>query len=446
MFGTSGIRGPVGETVTGQLALDLGRALGSMADRIVVGRDARTSGSALEWAAIAGAQEAGSEVVSLGIESTPTVARAVDWYDSSAGLVVTASHNPPEDNGFKFWTRSGQAFGTDLTETLSRRIEDTAALTVPPAQMGSVRRVRDASRRHLEALPKGDCGSLSVVVDLGNGTGQLTVEALLARGCDVTAINAQRDGSFPGRPSEPTAANCTELSTIVGEGDADLGIAHDGDADRLMAVDETGRFVSGDELLTLFAIDALSTDGVVAAPVNASALVDTVVGELGGSVVRTAVGDGNVAAACAEPGVVFGGEPSGAWIWPTETLAPDAHYAACRLVDILASGGTLSDRIDSFPRFVTKRESIRSADGTTTVAAIADRVRERYDDVTELDGVRVDTADGWFLVRASGTEPLVRLTAEARTEQRATELLEESRALLEEVRSTRAESNESFST
>ncbi|APE95084.1 phosphopentomutase/phosphoglucosamine mutase [Halodesulfurarchaeum formicicum] len=446
MFGTSGIRGPVGETVTGQLALDLGRALGSMADRIVVGRDARTSGSALEWAAIAGAQEAGSEVVSLGIESTPTVARAVDWYDSSAGLVVTASHNPPEDNGFKFWTRSGQAFGPDLTATLSRRIEDTAALTVPPAQMGSVRRVRDASRRHLEALPKGDCGSLSVVVDLGNGTGQLTVEALLARGCDVTAINAQRDGSFPGRPSEPTAANCTELSTIVRDGDADLGIAHDGDADRLMAVDETGRFVSGDELLTLFAIDALSTDGVVAAPVNASALLDTVVGELGGSVVRTAVGDGNVAAACAEPGVVFGGEPSGAWIWPTETLAPDAHYAACRLVDILGRGGTLSDRTDSFPRFVTKRESVRSADGSAIVAAITDRVRERYDDVTELDGVRVDTADGWFLVRASGTEPLVRLTAEARTERRATELLEESRGLLDGVRSTQPKSNESFST
>jgi phosphoglucosamine mutase len=443
MFGTSGIRGPVGETVTGQLALDLGRALGSMTDRIVVGRDARTSGPALTRAAITGAQEVGTDVVYVGIESTPTVARAVDWYDAEAGLVVTASHNPPEDNGFKFWTRSGQAFGTELTETLSTLVEDTSALTVPPARMGSVRRIRDASRRHLEALPDGDCGPLSVVVDLGNGTGQLTVEALLALGCDVTAINAQRDGSFPGRPSEPTAANCADLSAVVADGAADLGIAHDGDADRLMAVDETGQFVSGDELLTLFAMEMLPNDVAVAAPVNASGLVDAVVGELGGSVVRTAVGDGNVAAACSEPGVVFGGEPSGAWIWPEETLAPDAHYAACRLVDIVASGSKLSDRIASFPRFVTRRESVHCEDGTAAIADVSDRVGERYDEVTALDGVRVDTADGWFLVRASGTEPLVRLTAEARTERRAAELLEEARALLGGARSTRSPPSES---
>lgn len=443
MFGTSGIRGPVGETVTGALALHLGRALGSMTDRVVVGRDARASGPTLQRAAIAGVQEAGSEVVSLGVESTPTVARAVDWYDAGAGLMVTASHNPPGDNGFKFWTRSGQAFGPDLTETLSERVEDTASLTVPPTEMGAMRLDRGASNRHLDALPDGDVESLPVVVDLGNGTGQLTVEALLALGCDVTTINAQQDGSFPGRPSEPTPANCTDLATVVADSDAELGIAHDGDADRLLAVDETGAFLSGDELLTLFSVEALPEDAKVAAPVNASALVDDVVQELGGSVVRTAVGDGNVAAACADSGVVFGGEPSGAWIWPDETLAPDAHYAACRLVDIVASGSPLSDRVASFPVYVTRRKSVRSEDGPATVAAVRDRVRDRYDDVTELDGVRVDTDDGWFLVRASGTEPLVRLTAEARTELRAEELLAESLGLLESVPSARTEPVES---
>jgi phosphoglucosamine mutase len=429
MFGTSGIRGPVGETVTGALALHLGRSLGSMADPVVVGRDARLSGPMLMRAAVAGIQEAGSDVLDVGIESTPTVARAVGWYGAAAGLVVTASHNPPADNGFKFWTASGKAFGADEMDAISSRVEDTEALTVPPEEMGSVRRVSDASQRHLEVLSGTDC-SISVVVDLGNGVGQLTLDALRARGCEVTALHEAQDGTFPGRPSEPTAANCAELSSVVAERDADLGLAHDGDADRLMAVDGTGRFLSGDELLALFALDSLSAGETVAAPVNASGLIDAIVEEVDGSVVRTAVGDGHVADACTKPGVVFGGEPSGAWIWPAETLAPDAHYAACRLIEIAERGPSLARRVSAFPEFVTERETIGSEDGSAVVEGLTDHVRERYAHVTEIDGIRVDTEDGWFLIRASGTEPLIRLTAEARTEPRAAELLAEAQRLL----------------
>jgi len=429
MFGTSGIRGPVGETVTGSLALDLGRGLGSMTDRIVVGRDPRESGDALARAAIAGAQEAGTDAVDLGVESTPTVARAVEWYDADAGLVVTASHNPPADNGFKFWTREGRAFDAEATGTLSTRVEDSGEATVPPPEMGSVSRVDDASRRHLDRLPTGDLDSLSVVVDVGNGAGGLTADALLALGCDVTTLDAQRDGSFPGRPSEPTAENCGTLTTVVAATGADLGVAHDGDADRTMAVDETGRFLTGDELLALFAGETVPAGADVAAPINASAVLDAVVEERGGSVVRTAVGDGHVAAACTDQGVAFGGEPSGAWIWPDEALCPDGHYAACRLAALVAAGPPLSDRVAALPTYVTKRESVRCGDKAAVVAEAESRTRSRYDDVTDLDGVRVDVDDGWFLVRASGTQPLVRLTAEARTERRAEELLAEAAAL-----------------
>ena len=272
IFGTSGIRGPVGDTVTGALALGLGRALGSLYDTAVVGRDARESGGALARAAIAGVQEAGGDVVDVGVESTPTVARSVAQYDADAGLVVTASHNPPADNGFKFWTRSGQAFGPELNRQLTDRVDDSSAVTVPPAEMGSVRRVGDAARCHLAQLPDGDLDPLSVVVDVGNGTGRLTADALVDRGCDVTTVDAQRDGSFPGRPSEPTPENCAVVAGVVADTDADLGIAHDGDADRLVAVDERGAFVTGDELLATFATESVTPGAAVAVPINASGL------------------------------------------------------------------------------------------------------------------------------------------------------------------------------
>ncbi|MFB6202848.1 MAG: phosphoglucosamine mutase [Halorhabdus sp.] len=425
MFGTSGIRGPVGDMVTGSLALDLGRALGSMSERLVVGRDARESGEALAGAAIAGAQEAGADVVDLGVESTPTIARSVAWYDADAGLDVTASHNPPTDNGFKVWTATGEAFDDAATSTLETRMADAASQTVSPAAMGTVTHAQDARRRHLKRLPDRDLDGLSVVVDVGNGTGGLTVDALLAQGCDVRTLDAQRDGSFPGRPSEPTPEHCALLSTVVAHTDADLGIAHDGDADRMMAVDETGQFVSGDELLAVFATETVPPGASVAAPINTSSLLESVLSETGGTVVRTAVGDGNVAAACREPSVAFGGEPSGAWIWPAEARCPDGHYAASRLAALVASGRPLSERVDAFPNYVTRRESFACERNDALLDAAESRIRDRYDEVSTLDGVRVDFETGWFLLRASGTEPLVRVTAEADTERRADELLDE---------------------
>lgn len=427
MFGTSGIRGPVGETITTELAVDVGRALGSMSPSIVVGRDARESGDMLARAAMAGAQEAGADIVDIGVESTPTVARSVSWYDASAGLMVTASHNPPPDNGFKFWTETGQAFGDADTAILSERITDGAQLSVEWDRVGKRTAVQDASRRHLDRLPDGDLSPLTVVLDLGNGVGQLTADALLKRGCTVRTLDAQRDGRFPGRPSEPTTENCSLLSNVVATTDADLGLAHDGDADRLMAVDERGRFIPGDELLALFAADATASGGTVAVPINASAMVEAVVERQGGTVTRTAVGDVNIATACETPEVVFGGEPSGAWIWPAETMCPDGHYAATRLAAMVSKGPTLSNRTDSLPSYVTKRESLECQTADEVLESVSTRVRDRYDDVSELDGIRVDLPDGWFLIRASGTQPLIRVTAEAESESRAADILAEAR-------------------
>jgi len=435
MFGTSGVRGPVGETVTGPVAIGLGRALGSMAGRIVVGRDARPGGDALARAAIAGAQEAGTEVVDVGIESTPTVARAVEWYDAEAGLVVTGSHNPPEDNGFKFWTRRGHAFGPHLNRMLVQGAAASDPPTVDPGAMGTVRAVEDAAERHLQRLPEADLGDRSVVVDVGHGTGRLTADALREMGCSVTTVDPHHGDAAAGRP---TADSCAVLSQVVVDTDADLGIAHDADADRTLAVDETGAFVSGDELLALFAIEMVPADARVAATINASSVVDAVVEQLGGSVVRTAVGDGPVGAACLADDVVFGGDPSGAWIWPDEALSPDGHYAACRLTEIVASGSPLSERVAALPDLITHRESVACDDPAAARSHVETQVRERHDAVTDVDGVRADLDGGWFLVRESGTEPLLRLTAEARTADRAAEIRTEARELVRDaLRATR---------
>jgi phosphoglucosamine mutase len=438
MFGTSGIRGPVGEEVTAELALSLGRALGVDADRVVVGRDARESGRLLADALTAGLRESGTDAVDLGFAATPTVARSVAHEGADAGAVVTASHNPPEDNGIKLWQPSGQAFDSALQDTISARVREGATDLQPWDALGerdrrdATDRPTDAHERHLAALVDAvDLEeSLSVVVDLGNGAGGITVDALQELGCHVETLNAQPDGSFPGRPSEPTAEHCETLAATVAVTDADVGIAHDGDADRMRAVAADGTYLSGDVTLALLARAAASEGDSVAAPVDTSLAVDDHLAAGGIDLVRTKVGDVYVAERASEPGVAFGGEPSGAWIWPAETLCPDGPLAACKIV-ALASERPLADRLADIETYPIRRGSVETAHKGRVMDRVRERVTDAYDDVTTLDGVRVSLGDAWFLLRASGTQPIVRITAEARDEERTEAVLAEARAHLD---------------
>ena len=433
MFGTSGIRGPVGDGVTAGLALRVGRALGAETDRAVVGRDARESGEVLVDALASGLRELGTDVVDLGVAATPTVARAVGWEGADAGVAVTASHNPPADNGLKLWQPSGQAYDAAGRGRIAERFEADDPDLRPWDHLGD-RTAVDATDRHVDALAAAvEPPELSVAVDLGNGAGRVTAEALLELGCDVETLNAQPDGRFPGRPSEPTAEHCTALAALVADGDHDLGIAHDGDADRTRAVAADGTFLSGDATLALLAAEAADPGERVAVPVDTSLAVEDHLESRDVAVTRTPVGDVHVAAAAAEPDVAFGGEPSGAWIWPDATLCPDGPLAAVRLA-AMAAAEPLASRLKALPSYPTRRANVEVDDRRATMAAVEERVRERYDDVGTLDGVRVETADGWFLVRASGTQPLVRLTAEARDADRAETLLAETRELVEKAR------------
>lgn len=429
MFGTSGVRGPVGETVTAELALEIGRALGVDTERVVVGRDARESGRAMVDALAAGLCESGTDVVDIGLAATPTLARAVGWMDADAGVAVTASHNPPADNGIKLWQPSGQAFDAAGRERIAERVE--AGETALAAWDGfGERTAGEAGNRHREALVGAVTldRELSVVVDIGNGVGGVTADALGELGCAVETLNAQPDGAFPGRPSEPTATHCESLATLVAETDADLGVAHDGDGDRMRAVDETGQFLSGDVLLAVFGREAARAGERVAVPVDTSLAVEDHLAAAGIDTVRTPVGDVYVAAAASESGVAFGGEPSGAWIWPDESLCPDGPLAACRLA-ALAAERPLSERADAVETYPLRRTSVEVEQREATMATVRERA-DRYEAVTTLDGVRVERGDAWFLVRASGTEPVVRITAEARDPDRLDDVFTEARRLL----------------
>ncbi|RLM53836.1 phosphoglucosamine mutase [Halobellus sp. Atlit-31R] len=445
MFGTSGIRGPVGDVVTADLALRVGRAVAPDAETVVLGRDARETGAVLADAASAGLRECGTDVIRLGVVSTPTLARSVEWFDADAGMGITASHNPAPDNGIKLWNRSGQAFTPDQTEAIENRLssEEFAHATWDAFGAETVTDPDDPSQRHVDTLTDAvdfadeqPFSDLSVVVDLGNGTGRVTVDALYELGATVHTLDGQRDGRFPARKSEPNAETLTALQAAVPALEADFGIAHDGDSDRAMAVTETGEFVAGDRLLALFArnaVESAGSDGTddstgphVAVPVDTSLAVADAVSAAGGAVAYTPVGDVHVAEAASESHFVFGGEPSGAWIWPDETLAPDGHYAALTLAALVDRRGPLSDLLGSLSgaQFTTRRANVSVEDRPGSMAAIEAVLRERFDDIDTIDGLRVDTDHGWFLVRPSGTEPLVRVTAEAREVTHADDLLD----------------------
>ncbi|PHQ39446.1 phosphoglucosamine mutase [Halorubrum persicum] len=432
-FGTSGIRGRVGTEVDADLALTVGRALASEADRVVVGRDARTTGATLVDALAAGLTECGTDVIDVGVASTPTVARGIAARDADAGVAVTASHNPPRDNGLKLWQPSGQAYDQSGQDRLVERIRAADFVRQPWDAFGTRSTWTEAQAAHVEAIVESVDVSdpPSVVVDLGNGAGGVSVEALQSIGCSVETLNAQPDGRFPGRPSEPTAENCSTLAATVASTDADLGIAHDGDADRMMAVTEDGEFVSGDVLLALFARDAAGAGDRVAVPVDTSLLVADALADAGAEVVRTRVGDVFVAERTTEEGVVFGGEPSGAWIFPDDTLCPDGPLAAAKLVELVSRVGSLAAQVDSIERYPIRRTTFEVPEKAAVMERLTAAVSDDYDDVDTLDGVRVDLGDGWFLVRASGTEPRIRVTAEARDPDRADAVFQTARTLVE---------------
>lgn len=409
LFGSSGIRQVMGKEVM-QLALQVGLVTGKNYPRVVVGRDTRTSSEALKSAFVAGLLAGGANVYDAGVTPTPTLALAAKEFDAAA--MITASHNPPEYNGIKLLNPDGSAFDAAQRRNIEDKTLENSSDTVPWNQIGSVTSYEEAIKRHINYIINSFPGKFrcKVVVDSGCGASyHITPYLLKEMGCDVVALNCYPSGIFP-RNIEPTESSLDELiKTTIALG-ADLGIAHDGDADRTMVIDNEGRFIPGDKLLAILAQGVGAKE--VVTTVDASMSID----ELGFSVFRTKVGDVYVSEKLRERGD-WGGEPSGAWVFPGISLCPDGIYAAAQIVTI-ASQQKLSQLVDELPSYPLLRGSI------TCHESIMSRLEQELMDmkplsVMNIDGIRLDFGDGWLLVRASGTEPKIRITAEAKSETRA---------------------------
>ncbi len=411
LFGSSGIRAVYDNNLL-ETAFRVGQAVGKLYYKVVIGRDTRTSGAAMNQAVISGLLESGAKFRDAGIAPTPTIAYLTREFD--AGIMITASHNPPEYNGLKLLNPDGSSYDSLQQKIVASMLSANyaAAGGVVAADPADV--YEGAIEKHLEAILKDFPAKLNikVVVDAGGGAASEVTPLLLERmGCEVIRLNCTPTGDFP-RGSEPNEENLKELCRVVKESGAALGIAHDGDADRMMAVDELGRYISGDKMLSILIKTAGAKD--VVTTLDATIALD----EMGISIRRTKIGDTWVSEELKKGGD-FGGEAAGAWIFPKFSLCPDGIYAAARIA-ALVSKHQLSRLADTVPSYPLLRGSVSSV-GVSIPVLESKLLGLKPRSYCKDDGLKVNLKYGWLLLRTSGTEPKIRITAEAKTEKAARE-------------------------
>ncbi|MBY8990362.1 MAG: phosphoglucosamine mutase [Candidatus Lokiarchaeota archaeon] len=447
IFGTSGIRrvfqnySESDVMFTPQMALDVGLALGTYLkskSTVVIGKDIRTSALPIEYALISGLVSTGCNVKTLGIVTTPTLAMSLKYLKADCGVMITASHNTPEYIGLKIWNPSGMGYIPEQEEEIERIYNDKKFVDINWDEVGKVTNVEDINDIHIQDVTnriKFDGSSLNVILDPGNGAGCDIVPKLLSTyNVKIMTINAQMDGKFPGRNSEPSKENLIQLSKFLKSSDkSDIGIALDGDADRVIFLDENGEIVDPIRLLTLMAIDYLERyrDKIpkekmkVSTAINSSSLMEDVLNPLGCEVLRTEVGDIKVAIAIKEHGGFLGGETSGTYIWPSTHLGPDSIVTIAKILRMIVESGKplkeILKKIPEYPFYETKfplkvdipfTEDINKKiieEMTETL----DSLGKKITNINKMDGVRLAYNDGWILIRRSGTSPYLRLTGES---------------------------------
>jgi len=389
-------------------------------------------------AAASGLASVGADVDRLGVVPTP----GLQAYAESEGvpaLMITASHNPPEFNGMKLFGPDGVELSVDELERVEETLRAGRTETVPWHATGDARRVEGARRRYTEALHAAVDGEriadadLTVAVDPGHGAGALTnPEFFRELGCRVVTVNAQPDGHFPGRDPEPIPENLGDLGRLVAATDADLGVAHDGDADRAIFYDERGEYVEGDATFAALAAAELGPGDTTVSAVNVSQRLVDVVEDAGASLELTPIGSTNIisrirALRADGASVPVAGEGNGGVFFPNYRLARDGAYIAARFLELVADRPA-SEVVAPYDDYYNVRRNIEyEGDAERRAMLSAAEARAAYADaeLNATDGYRLDYGDAWVLARPSGTEPLVRIYAEARDQDRAADLADE---------------------
>lgn len=434
LFGTNGVRGIANEYINPELAVNLARSLGTYMGSegtVAIGCDTRISGQMLKSAAIAGALSTGLNVIDVGVVPTPSIQYYVRDY-ADAGIVITASHNPREYNGIKLIAGDGTEFPRDGEKEIEKIYLSGKYSIVSWDKTGSFRTdpgVNDYYLRNVINLVDAEnirSRRLKVVVDTGSGAGSLTLPFLLRElGCNVLTLGAQPDGTFPWRNPEPTPDALTELSKLVKITGADFGAAQDGDADRIVFIDENGDFLNEEVLLAMMAKYMLEREnGPVVTPVSSSQRMADVAKDAGVELYWTAVGSINVARKMMEVNAVFGGEGNGGLIFPKHQYCRDGAMACAKILEILANGQKLSELSNSVPEYFNAKTKIPSVDTQATMERVKYEASGLGLKMDTIDGIKLWYDDGWVLIRPSGTEPIFRIFAEAKKQDRAEELMQ----------------------
>ena len=437
LFGTNGVRGVVGKDLTPALVLSIAEAFGTMRKgRIGIGRDTRTSGETLVHVAKAGLLATGCDVVDCGILPTPALQFLVrDQFDG--GVMITASHNPPEYNGVKIIEPDGTEMGDAETVKLERILFSRTFSPAPWDRAGKESYSTDLLERYINAIvhafPPDIGAGITVAVDPGSGPACLTTARILTdMGCRVLTVNGVMDGTFPGRMPEPTVEGLRNLADLVVSSGAAFGVAHDGDADRAVFIDETGRFVEENLEFALVArYICHKNPGTIVTPVSTGQVVERVAQRSGSDVIYTPVGSIYVARAMRsliEQGrkIVFGGEGNGGLIFPAHQFCRDGGMTAATMVAILKeSEKSLIENLNLLPRRYILKDKLSTSGGISILEALkAEYSQEKTD---QTDGLKIFRGDSWGLVRASGTEPIIRIIIDADTETNAAALHQELR-------------------
>ena len=436
IISVSGVRGAVGSALDPSLLTQFASAFGTLINgqTVVVGRDTRTSGPMAYHAVLAGLLATGCRVIDVGVCPTPTVLLMSKSVNAGGSLVITASHNPKDWNGIEFALESGRLLAEEERVRLMDIYESGGVKLAAWDKQGSVEAIDTAIDQHIESVLKCDWivpdqihrHAMKIVIDSGNGAGSVITPRLLRKlGCEVVELNCEPNGYFP-RSAEPTPDALDQLCSSVKAERADLGFAHDGDADRLVLVTEQGTPLSSEYTFALAAEFLLTKQkGDIVATVSTSRMLDDVADRQGVKLHRTPVGVGFVVEKMRETEAIIGGEGTGGVIYPELQYTTDGIASVATIMQLLAesSGSTISEVIASVPSYAICKEKLEVPSQQIADAVLRLAVDTYSDETLDLaDGVKRIWNDRWVNIRKSGTEPIIRVFSEAQTPEEAQDL------------------------
>jgi phosphoglucosamine mutase len=437
-FGSSGIRGKYGETINPETAFELAKILTrDLGLKLALARDPRLSGPVLRSAFLSAALERGARITDYDMIPTPALAYQSGHTHESGGVMITASHNPPEYNGFKIFNSKGETFDETI---LSRRSSKSKTRDHPVKQPLKVETAKPTEYKDRLSEIQFE-REWRIVLDPGNGaTCQLAPEIYRQSSTKATAMNSIPDGMFPSRGSEPTRESEASLCKMVAAARADAGVAFDGDGDRVYIVDEKGNCPLQDRVLgSYITCLARKSKGPFLVPVDASMAVEEAANKHGAKLLRGPVGDAKLLVEMKRVGASFAGEPSGAWIHGEYNLCPDGILSGLLYLKQLETLDlSVSQAVNQIPEYFMVRKSVNlnkkmSTSIITTLSKELQKIIGKDSSIETKFGVRVSSEDSWVLVRESGTEPVIRITTESKQRSEANQIMRETLSLVRRV-------------